>query len=103
MPNLIFERSYYILDSYVDSDVLMAIPVKSNPKEFSFVGVNLTFLLVIIVLSILCLNVLIIGITVIICRWKIFVGSNYRVLNGTFLHKKTEKEERACVYSEPAL
>ena len=68
MPNLIFERSYYILDSYVDSDVLMAIPVKSNPKEFSFVGVNLTFLLVIIVLSILCLNVLIIGITVIICR-----------------------------------
>ena len=45
-------------------------PVKSNPEaeEFSFSGVNLTFLLVIIVLSILCLNVLIIGMTVIIWR-----------------------------------
>ena len=64
-PNLIFARSYYILDSYVDSNVLMALPVKSNPKEFSFAGVSLTLLLVIIVLSILCLNVLI---TVIICR-----------------------------------
>ena len=50
------------------TNVVIARPVKSNPEEFSFAGVNLTFLLVIIVLSILCLNVLIIGITVIICR-----------------------------------
>ena len=46
----------------------MAALVKSNPEEFSFAGVNFTFLLVIIVLSILSINVLIIGITVIICR-----------------------------------
>ena len=50
------------------TNVVIARPVKSNPEELSFAGVNLTFLLVIIVLSILCLNILIIGITVIICR-----------------------------------
>ena len=43
-------------------------PVKSPPEEFSLAEVNLTFLLVIIVLSIVCLNFLIIGISVIICR-----------------------------------
>ena len=48
--------------------VVKARQVKNNLEEFSFAGVNLTFLLVIIVLSIICLNVLIIGITVIVCR-----------------------------------
>ena len=43
-------------------------PVENNPKEFTFAQVNLTILLVIIVLSVLCLNVLFIGIAVIICR-----------------------------------
>ena len=50
------------------TNVVMARPVKSTSEEVTFAGVNLSFLLVIIVLSILCLNVLIIGITVIICR-----------------------------------
>ena len=66
---LTHNKSYYISDPpFVDTNIVIARPVKSNPEEFSFAGVNLTFLLVIIVLSILCLNVLIIGITVIICR-----------------------------------
>ena len=66
---LTHNQSYYISDPpFVDTNVLIAKPVKSNPKEFSFGSINFTFLLVIIVLSILCLNVLIIGITVIICR-----------------------------------
>ena len=56
-----------IADSPVDdmmANVEMVRPVKSIPEELSFAGMNLTFLLIIIV----CLNVLIIGISVIICR-----------------------------------
>ena len=48
--------------------VEMVSPVKSPHEELAFAGVNLTFLLVIIVLSIVCLNVLIIGVSIIICR-----------------------------------
>ena len=66
---LTHNQSYCISDPpFVDTNVLIARPVKSNHEDFSFASINLTFLLVIIVLSILCLNVLIIGITVIICR-----------------------------------
>ena len=43
-------------------------PVKSTNEDFSLTDVHSTFLLVIIVLIILCLNVLIIGMAVIICR-----------------------------------
>ena len=70
-----YEYGYYIADppAVTMTNVVMVRPVKSNPEEFSFAGVNLTFLLVIIVLSILCLNVLIIGITVTICRLIIFI------------------------------
>ena len=84
------------------TNVVIARPVKSNPEEFSFAGVNLTFLLVIIVLSILCLNVLIIGITVIICRWT-FVVRNYCL--SKYFVSKTEKERqrRDCLYGQTTL
>ena len=51
------------------TNVVRMRSVKGYTEEFSFAGVNLIFLLIIIVLSILCLNFLIIGISVIIWRW----------------------------------
>ena len=84
------------------TNVVIARPVKSNPEELSFAGVNLTFLLVIIVLSILCLNILIIGITVIICRWIIFAVNYYLVLIGTFYIKRLKKrKEPVYIPSQP--
>ena len=52
------------------TNVVRMRSVKGYTEEFSFAGVNLIFLLIIIVLSILCLNFLIIGISVVIWRWK---------------------------------
>ena len=62
----------------------------STTEEFSFAGVNLTFLLVIIVLSILCINFLVIGISIIIWRWRIFRQYLYR--KSCF--QKNEKEKK---------
>ena len=50
------------------SNVVSVRTIKSIPEEFSVYGVNLTFLLIIIVLSILCLNILIISISITIFR-----------------------------------
>ena len=53
------------------TNVVRVRSVKGNTEEFSFAGVHLTFLLISIVLIILCINFLIIGISVIIWRWRI--------------------------------
>ena len=57
----------------------------NNTEESSFAGVNLTFLLIII-----CINFLIIGISLIIWRWRIL--SQYFLENNIF--QKNEKEKK---------
>ena len=71
-----------------------------STEEFSFAGVNLTFLLVTIVLSILCINFLIIGISVIIWRWRFWSA----ICLESLIFPKNEKEKkRDCVHSQSLL
>ena len=97
---LMISQKYSADPPFVDilSNVLSVRTIKSIPGEFSFYGVNLTFLLIIIVLSIICLNILFIGISITIYRsifWRTFSFFT------SFFLLKNEKEKRAFVYCQP--
>ena len=81
------------------SNVLTIRTIKSTPEEFSFYGVNLTFLLIIIVLSILCLNIIIIGISVTSYR-SVFKRT---IFLKNFCPKRMKKRREPLYIASPVL